>query len=225
MADSTHSIWVDPLAFNIQENGPPYLPETRAKTASGSVLAKLASLFEGIPMSELGALTAVVRAAVMMHQTHHWQSRGTSFYGDHLLFDRLYSESVGFVDQLAERSVGAGSRDLVCPKHQATMIRALVFHWSQGTSDDPSPVEMVSTSLEIIRCVIDCITSARGSLETKGQLSDGTDNLLQGISDKHEEFMYLLQQRAMTAAERVASRYVKLDRSTGESKSGSILTE
>jgi hypothetical protein len=32
-------------------------------------------------------------------------------------------------------------------------------------------------------------------LESKGQLSSGTDNLLQGIADKHEEFVYLLKQR------------------------------
>jgi len=209
MADSTHSIWVDPLTFDMQENGPPYLPEARIKMASASVLAKLATLFDGVPMAELGVLTAVVRAAVMMHQTHHWQSRGTSFYGDHLLFERLYNETVGFVDQLAERSVGTGSRDLVCPKHHATMVRALVFHWGQASSDDPSPAEMVSTSLDIVRCVLDCINAARLNLEHKGQLSDGTDNLLQGIADKHEEFLYLLQQRSMTAAERVASRWCR----------------
>lgn len=193
---SINAIWVDPLAFDASENGPPYLPEKkRVMMASGNVLGKLSNVFDGVAMSELGAITAVMRAAVMMHQTHHWQTRGSSFYGDHLLFERLYNDSVGFVDQLAERSVGSGSRELVCPKHQATMIRALVFHWSQGTSDDPSPAEMVSTSLEIVRCVIDCISAARYDLNQKGQLSDGIDNLLQGVADKHEEFTYLLQQR------------------------------
>jgi hypothetical protein len=35
-------------------------------------------------------------------------------------------------------------------------------------------------------------------LEQKGQLSNGTDNLLQGVADKHEEFVYLLKQRCLT---------------------------
>jgi hypothetical protein len=54
---------------------------------------------------------------------------------------------------------------------------------------------MVTVSLAVEQCVVACLKDARGSLESKGQLTDGTDNLLQGVSDKHEEFLYLLQQR------------------------------
>jgi hypothetical protein len=54
---------------------------------------------------------------------------------------------------------------------------------------------MVVVSLNVERCVLDCIKTARSSLEGKSQLTDGTDNLIQGVADKHEEFVYLLQQR------------------------------
>jgi len=193
---STHAIWVDPLAFDSLENGPPYLPERSGirMASSDQVFVQVCSRFEGLPMAELGALVAILRAASIVHQSHHWQTRGGNFYGDHLLFERLYSESVGFLDSVAERGVGSGSRDLVCPKTQAVILPALISHWCKAPAE-PTSFDMVLVSLGVERCVVDCLKAARTSLEAKGQLTDGTDNLLQGVADKHEEFLYLLQQR------------------------------
>jgi DNA-binding ferritin-like protein len=199
MVDSKHSVWVDPLAFDAAENGPPYLPE-RSKTASNGmeVLDKIVPLFDGAPMAVLGAMVAVLRAASIVHQSHHWQSKGSNFYGDHLLYERIYGESLGFIDQVAERAVGSGSEDLVCPKRHALIVNGLVEFWCID------PTDPVRISLTIERCVVDCLATARKYLEMNGQLSDGTDNLLQGVSDKHEEFIYLLQQRGSV---RLASGY------------------
>lgn len=193
---STHAIWVDPLAFDSLENGPPYLPErSGVRMASGDqVFVQVCSRFEGQPLAELGALVAILRAASIVHQSHHWQTRGGNFYGDHQMFERIYNDSLGFIDQVAERAVGAGSRDLVCPKTQAAILPALINHWCR-TPGEPTSFDMVFVSLGVERCVLDCLKAARASLEAKGQLTDGTDNLLQGVADKHEEFLYLLQQR------------------------------
>jgi DNA-binding ferritin-like protein len=145
-------------------------------------------------MCELGALVSILRAASIVHQSHHWQTRGGNFYGDHLLFERIYNDSLGFIDQVAERAVGSGSRDLVCPHTQAEVIHALVHYWCR-TPGEPTSYDMVVVSFGIEHCVVDCLKAARASLEAKNQLSDGTDNLIQGVADKHEEFLYLLQQR------------------------------
>jgi DNA-binding ferritin-like protein len=218
---STHAIWVDPLAFDSLENGPPYLPERprvmMAKNANSiEVLQRVCGAFAGMAMAELGALVAILRAASIVHQSHHWQTRGGNFFGDHLLFDRLYSESVGFIDQVAERAVGSGSRDLVCPKTQAGLIPEVVNYWC-GSIQEPTSFDMVVVSLGVERCVLDCLKEARGSLETKGLLTDGTDNLLQGVADKHEEFLYLLQQRQ---GGRMASyQYKRTAGSTSEERS------
>lgn len=196
MPDSDiHAIWEEPLAYDFR-NGPPYLPENVRTANDGMVLSKLMGAFDGEPMAELGALVALLRAAAMVHQSHHWQTRGANFYGDHLLFMRIYDESVPFVDQVAERSVGAGSRDLVCPITQASLINDLIQTWCWTAKDnEPAASDMVLVSLGVERCVLNCLKEARQSLESSGQLSDGTDNLLQGVADKHEEFVYLLQQR------------------------------
>jgi len=196
-SDSTHAIWVDPLEFDALVNGPPYLPErvrmAMAKNASDGVLLQAMQGFEGLPLAELGALVGILRAASLVHQTHHWQTRGGNFYGDHQMFMRIYDDSQDFIDQVAERAIGAGSRDLVNPLVQAALIPQLVSAW--GVAQDATSFDMVSISLVVERCVLDCLKAARARLEASGQLSDGTDNLLQGVSDKHEEFVYLLQQR------------------------------
>lgn len=205
-ADSKHAIWVDPLAFDPTENGPPYLPEksrVMVANAGDAVFSALCGRLAGMAMAELGAVVALLRAAAMVHQSHHWQTRGSYFYADHLLFERIYNESVGFIDQVAERAVGSGVRDLVCPKTQAALVQGLINHWCRSPND-PTSFDMVRVSYEIESCVVECLKSARSGLETKGQLSDGTDNLIQGVADKHEEFLYLLKQRQ---GGRVASEY------------------
>jgi len=201
-ADSTHAIWTDPLAYDFRRNGPPYLPETdgvRTASLSGgdmsheSFFSELVAAFN-VPMAELGAVVSLLRAASIVHQSHHWQTRGGNFYGDHLLFDRIYNESLPLIDSVAERAVGSGSRDLVCPKTQTRLAADLTEIWCDS-AEEPTSFDMVAISFKVEQCVVSCLKTAREALEAKGQLSDGTDNLLQGVSDKHEEFLYLLQQR------------------------------
>lgn len=200
--DSIHALWVDPLAFEPSENGPPYLPEkplVKIASTEGSLLSSLLlRMPETAPRaSELGALVAVLRAGAMVHQAHHWQTRGPQYYADHLLFDRLYSESVGFVDQIAERTVGLGGESHVSPILQAKLIPAITLLWCRDAVAEPAELALVSLNVE--RCIVDCIEEVRSRMSDRGALSSGTDNLLQGVADKHEEFVYLLQQRSSGA--------------------------
>lgn len=203
-SDSTHAIWVDPLAFDPTKNGAPYFPET-VKTAHGpfgNVFERLCTHFQRLPKYELGAVLTLLRAASHVHQTHHWQTRGGHFYGDHLLFMRLYEDSQPFIDQVAERAVGSGHFQLVDARRQITTTAGLVNLWTRNSVE--SSEAMMAHSLMVEQCVVHCVSKARASLEARAELSDGTDNLLQGVSDKHEEFVYLLQQRT---SNRMASTY------------------
>lgn len=188
--------WENPLTSGSK---PPYLPEEDtmkiASAQSHDVFNALMSRLSRLPMGELGAIVAVLRAASIVHQTHHWQTSGGHFYSDHLIFERLYNDSIGFIDQVAERAVGSGHHVLVDAKLQADLVNGLTHVWC-GAPGMPTASGLVGISLEVEKCVVACLKAARESLESKNQLSDGTDNLLQGVADKHEEFLYLLQQRA-----------------------------
>lgn len=215
-AGSIWSIWHDPTAYDHMQVGPPYLPDTkRAKIGAASdttlaaqfgtldllgpqrdqMIALMVDAYEA-PMAELAALLACLRAAAQLHQTNHWRIKGAAFYADHQLFDRLYKDSLPMIDQVAERAVGQGSQRLVNPTIQAGQVFSLVTFFSGGLDTaEPGPQECVGMSLDAEKATIQFIDTVYKRLQSKGQLSSGTDNLLQGVADKHEEFVYLLQQR------------------------------
>lgn len=183
-------IWKDPSLYDGMTDGPPYLPKP------GAGLSKLAS-----GTSEVGkilaALVAWHRAAFFVHQTHHWQTRGPSYYGDHQLFMRIYEEIDPLIDQLAERAIGvSGDPSVVSLGVQMTLM-GLAFN--TGFSDAGSPEEMPGISLYFERRLLEALERAYATLEQQDALSMGVDDLLQAIASKHEEFVYLLQQRSRTA--------------------------
>jgi len=207
-AGAIFAIWHDPTVYDHMQMGPPYLPDAKtARTASGktalqdselgTVLEGLIGAYNGLPMSELAALLSVLRSANLIHQSHHWRTRGGSFYGDHLMFERLYNDSLPFIDQVAERAVGSGSHLLVRPEVQANQISTLTaLFCGEGPESTSDGYVRISLATEIrLLALLDLVY---GRLEGAGNLSSGTDNLLQGLADKHEEFVYLLRQRAQS---------------------------
>jgi DNA-binding ferritin-like protein len=172
-------VWHNPLGYDFQKDGPPYLPQvSQRKTASA----------EGNPLVEL---LGVLQAAALVHQSHHWNASGPSFYGDHLLFERLYTETLEGIDAIAERAARRVGRTVrIDPIEQTQiMLRCLAKLPVPGAG---SPSEL---SLLIEGVVLDALKEAKAKLED--WLTDGTSNLLDGLADKHEGFVYLLQQRLM----------------------------
>lgn len=161
-----------------------------------SLLRRLSAQFSDVPMSELAALLSMMRAEALVHQAHHWQTRGASFYGDHLMFERIYKDVHKQNDALAERTVGYGSYALVSPVIAASQIHEVVSFFYAQAPKNPEPNDYVMTSLRAALWMLGGIKIVRRSLEAKGQLSNGIDNLLQTIADTQEEHVYLLKQRA-----------------------------
>lgn len=126
------------------------------------------SPLQGRGFAPLAQLLATARAVAFVHQAAHWQTRGGHFYGDHLLFERLYNESQDFIDELAERTVGSGALPLVGTHPQISAIRhAIDRQVPQGAN---TPQQLVQISFEAERALVE-------------------------LSDLHEQFIYLLQQR------------------------------
>jgi DNA-binding ferritin-like protein len=196
-ADASETIWQDPSSYNPYTQGPPYLPEVKmARVAS---VQDVTSIVAAAPDTALPAILTLLRALAMVHQSHHWLTYGPAFYGDHILFERLYNDIVGEIDQVAERAVGMGaSKTALHPGAQAAQVARIVEALcGNGVTfgEGENPDVYVSTSLRAERWFLDCMKQLSASLSAVNQLSRGTDNLLQGIEDKHEEHVYLLIQR------------------------------
>lgn len=211
-ADATYSIWQDPSVYDYSVHGPPYLPPKTGSvkpTVKGMIrqaaVGKVGHFFKvvqsqvapyaDLPYGELAAVLVFLRALGVVHQSNHWATSGTTFYGDHLLFDRLYGDIVGESDLVAERAVGVGSPKLVDPLLLSAGVHEIVSKLVESLSETPTVDERVQASLEAEVKFLILMQIVSKHLKDKGLLSRGIDNLLAGIEDKHEEHVYLLKQR------------------------------
>lgn len=142
--------------------------------------------------AELVAILGSLRALAILHQTHHWQAAGDSFFADHKLFEELYTASSDQIDPLAEKIVGlSGKAELVgFSKHVIGISSFLSEVKSHGTSDDPA-----RRSLDAEKMFVALVESVMKRLEVRGLLTRGLENLLGGLADEHEKFIYLLGRR------------------------------
>jgi len=156
-----------------------------------SILAQLTPVFGNAPASPLAALVAVLRAVYQTHQGAHWQTRTQTYYADHLLFQRLYDKLPEEIDSVAERTVGNGGVALLDPAKQAAQTLDVVASVRGKKTSLRSPQELVEISFAAEMFLLQVIDE----ILTTTRVSQGTQNLLQGIADAHEGNVYLLQQR------------------------------
>lgn len=181
-------IWQDPLGYDPFVHGPPYMPTANMRTA-----AQVFTTLNVTRGNELPALLVFLRTASFVHQTHHWITRGGSYYADHLLFQRLYDGILSEIDAVAERSVGSNAGSMVADVRAQVQAMGQVLSTLGGVPE--SPEAMVERSLGVEQMLEFGLTKIVANMEGLGTLSRGTDNLLAGIEDKHEEHRYLLAQR------------------------------
>jgi len=160
-------------------------PELRMLSEEWSKMGRQAS---PIALS-LASLASMLHALYLLHQSAHWQTRGPTYYADHLMFQRLYKNIDKEIDSLGERAVNLGGPMLVCPITTAELATPLLAGWGKGHGLD-APEKLVSMSLRAERSVLDALGVAMTQTA-----SDGVQNLLQGIADAHEGNLYLLDQR------------------------------
>jgi len=147
-----------------------------------------------VPNPQLSVLLTQLRYLFLIHQTHHWISRGSSYYGDHLLFMRLYENIDDEIDALAEKMIGLGTIDSVSLFLQIAQVNKLIQGYG-SLSTVPTQDELARRSLAAEMSFLKYVARAVDQLKSVNVLTRGLDNLLAGIEDKHEEHVYLLKQR------------------------------
>lgn len=123
-------------------------------------------------------------ALYILSQSAHWRAKGEMYYGDHLLFQRIYEGISAEIDLVAEKMLGTGESDnLLSPKSIIIGTSKSLTMMTEG-SDASALMVAESKFLSNLATVI-----------SSGGLSEGVQNMLQGIADKHEEHVYLLSRR------------------------------
>jgi DNA-binding ferritin-like protein len=130
---------------------------------------------------------ASIRAVALIHQLNHWLAKGTSSYGDHLLFDRIYNSAQKDADAAAEKFVGVlGENCLEYSLHFSLMNKIIKQY------ENLSGIELS------LRAECDFLKLSKDfydKLKSEDALTLGTDDLIMSIANNREEAVYLLTQR------------------------------
>jgi hypothetical protein len=130
---------------------------------------------------------ACLRAQALSYQTSHWQVVGQSFYGNHLLFQRLYESVQGQVDGLAEKIVGYLGRQIVGLEYQIKHVWGYTQRWSQIGCHHKRGLQSEADLQASLKRAYDGIKQVRA-------MSLGLDDWIMATANAHEENEYLLQQ-------------------------------
>lgn len=131
---------------------------------------------------------ATLKAIALIHQHSHWTTRGIPFYGDHLLFERLYNSALKDLDLAAEKFIGLFGDECLSYDLQAELLNKVLIKYKDL---EGSPINM---SLAIEKDFLNLSRDAYDCFEQEGKLTLGLDDMIMAIASQREESVYLLKQ-------------------------------
>lgn len=147
---------------------------------------------EGGGMDAPGMLCQLLGMLLAMRQNYHsshWQVSGPNFYGDHLLFEKLYGSVSEDIDTLAEKMVAKYGSHMVNASKLSQIQAQVVMDLAQHQ-------DAVQRGLASEKALQALTKSTYHGLKESGQLSLGMDDFLMAMANTHEENEYLLGQRS-----------------------------
>ena len=120
--------------------------------------------------------------------TLHWRAKGSDYYGDHLLYQRLYEARVAELDRMAEIIAAVGGAGALDPVKGLDAAKDLVARVEAMQA--PDAAKAVLAAQTVMQAMGDAAQAAQG---TPYKLA--VENATGGIADSHLEAVYLLQQR------------------------------
>jgi DNA-binding ferritin-like protein len=129
---------------------------------------------------------SLLRTIAIVHQSHHWLARGDNFYGNHLLFDRIYKTAAEDSDLAAEKFIGLFGNSALNLNLQAKIMGKLLEEY---TGED-----LIKVSMDIENRFLKFSENIYKEIKNDGKLSLGLDDMLMSIASNREGAVYLLGQ-------------------------------
>jgi DNA-binding ferritin-like protein len=135
----------------------------------------------------LQEMLSLLRGQYWNYWTTHWQAKGPNYYGNHLLFQRLYEALQEEIDTLGEKIVAYfGSQEV-----ENDLIMEKTHEWIKKWAKIGDPVERAIQSEEDMQ---NAFKVGYKRLEEANDLSLGLDDFLMATANAHETNLYLLGQ-------------------------------
>jgi len=127
-----------------------------------------------------------LRALAMVHQNNHWETSGNNFYGNHLLFNRLYEGIIEITDEAAERTIGVF--DSIEPGDVSSIVKI----YQVERTDDPDAY--IQSSIDAEMGFQEIAGRTYLGLKDSSILTLGLDDMIMSHASKSEVHLYLLKQ-------------------------------
>lgn len=135
-------------------------------------------------------LMARFRALSLYYQLIHWTLKGSWFYQDHLLAERLYNDTNDVIDGIAEKGIGAtGSTEHVLLPDVLARVTEII---------KPYPVTVTSNAqfwLAALKMERELTLWMHAAAEAEKDL--GVQNMLITFLEEGHQRVYLVRARAM----------------------------
>ena len=135
------------------------------------------------------------RAMIAWFHAAHHVTKGTGFGGDHVnIYGEIYTSLDEDLDQIVEKGIGlTGDESLADPVSSLSMAAGLLAQQPASANQDAETI--ACNAFEVIKYYVNSIESIYSQFEACG-MSLGLDDLLQGLANQYETYVYLLQQRS-----------------------------
>jgi len=140
-------------------------------------------------VNALVAVHVALEVEQLLFHAYHWRSKGQDYYGDHLLYQRLYLARAEEIDRIGEVLVALGGTDSVLPNITVVGMQDLIARVE--ATKGPDAVKGLALVNETLRRI-----NAANALIGGDAYALSVNNVLAGFADKHLEALYLLKQRS-----------------------------
>lgn len=168
---------------------------------------------------------AFLRALYLIHQNHHWLASNVAFYGNHLLFERIYKSAEENADSAAEKFLGLfGSEALGITEHPK-LIQEILEKYTATATD---VIGLVDNSTAAEEEFLAFAEDFYKQLKESDKMSLGLDDMIMNISSDRETSVYLLKQvhtkeKKMSKLNDVANKFkIKLAQMSEIEQSGAL---
>ena len=159
------------------------------------IATDLTDLAPPAPQEIMSAYIGFVRAYhLWMHGAHN-VTKGPGFAGDHVeIYGKIYTEVQDAIDGIIEKGVGVYQDEgIACPMKITADATLILEDWESPSQQ--AAERIADLALEYTKQLVLIGEGTASLLDEMGVLTYGMDNMLGGLVDVHENYVYLLQQR------------------------------
>ena len=135
------------------------------------------------------------RAMIAWYHAAHHVTKGTGFGGDHVnIYGEIYTQLDEDLDMIVEKGIGlTGDETLADPVSSLSLAATMLAQYPMAANQN---AEMIAAAaFEISKSYIAFLEGIYAQFNACG-MSLGLDDLLQGLANQYETYVYLLQQRS-----------------------------